>query len=59
MMLLKKPDKKKTSSKKWDSTIEVESDEKVWLDIDGESPGRLDARFEILPGLLKLKTCSI
>ena len=28
MMLLKKPDKKKTSSKKWDSTIEVESDEK-------------------------------
>ena len=36
--------------------IEVQSDENVWLDIDGESPGKLDARFEILPGLLKLKT---
>ncbi len=27
--------------------FEVQSDEKVWLNIDGESPGRLDARFEI------------
>ena len=36
--------------------VEVQSDEKVWLDIDGESPGKLDARFEILPGLIKLKT---
>ena len=36
--------------------IEVQSDENVWLDIDGESPGKLDACFEILPGLLKLKT---
>jgi len=36
--------------------VEVQSDENVWLDIDGESPGKLDACFEILPGLLKLKT---
>ena len=36
--------------------VEVQSEEKVWLDIDGESPGKLDARFEILPGLIKLKT---
>ena len=36
--------------------IEVESNENVLLDIDGESPGKLDACFEILPRLLKLKT---
>ena len=36
--------------------VEVQSYENVWLDIDGESPGKLGACFEILPGLLKLKT---
>ena len=36
--------------------IEVQSYDNVWLDIDGESPGKLDARFEIVPGLIKLKT---
>jgi len=27
----------------------------VLLDIDGESPGRLEARFEVLPGVLRLR----
>ena len=34
--------------------VEVQSSEDIWLDIDGESPGRLDASFEILPGRLKV-----
>lgn len=34
--------------------VGVQSSEDVWLDIDGESPGRLDASFEILPGRLKV-----
>jgi YegS/Rv2252/BmrU family lipid kinase len=35
--------------------VEVLSQETVWLDIDGESPGKLDALFEILPGCLKIQ----
>lgn len=31
------------------------SDETVYLDVDGEAPGRLPADFEILPGILNLK----
>ena len=34
--------------------VEVQSPDDVWLDIDGESPGRLDASFEILSRLLKV-----
>ena len=32
----------------------VSSEERVILDIDGESPGYLEATFEVLPGILKL-----
>ena len=36
--------------------IAVESDDgEVLLDVDGEQPGRLPARFSILPGALRLK----
>ncbi len=35
--------------------VEFESEEIMWLDIDGESPGSLNAAFEVLPGLLKLR----
>ncbi|HEY4716199.1 MAG TPA: diacylglycerol kinase family protein [bacterium] len=34
--------------------IEADSSEKVLLDIDGEQPGRLPARFEIIPSALKI-----
>jgi len=29
--------------------------DKIWLDVDGETPGQLPATFEILPGALALK----
>jgi len=29
--------------------------EPVWIEIDGETPGKLPAHFELLPGLLRLK----
>jgi len=35
--------------------LNVSSQENVILDIDGESPGYLDASFEILPKILKLR----
>jgi YegS/Rv2252/BmrU family lipid kinase len=35
--------------------LEAESDEEVLLDVDGEQPGRLPARVELLPGALRLK----
>jgi len=33
----------------------VEPDEDVLLDVDGETPGKLPASFELLPGVLRLK----
>jgi diacylglycerol kinase family enzyme len=33
----------------------LDPDAEVLLDVDGETPGRLPARFEILPGALNLK----
>jgi YegS/Rv2252/BmrU family lipid kinase len=33
----------------------VESDEQVLLDVDGEQPGRLPARFRLLPRALRIK----
>jgi YegS/Rv2252/BmrU family lipid kinase len=36
-------------------TLEATSEEEVLLDIDGEQPGRLPARFDILPGALRLQ----
>jgi YegS/Rv2252/BmrU family lipid kinase len=35
--------------------LEAESDEEVLLDVDGEQPGRLPVRAELLPGALNLK----
>lgn len=35
--------------------IALESDAEVLLDVDGEQPGRLPARFSLLPGALRLK----
>ena len=35
--------------------LEATSDEEVLLDVDGEQPGRLPARFEVLPGALRLQ----
>jgi YegS/Rv2252/BmrU family lipid kinase len=35
--------------------IEAESDEEVLLDVDGEQPGRLPVKAEILPGALRLR----
>ena len=35
--------------------VTATSDERVLLDVDGEQPGSLPSRFEILPGALKLK----
>lgn len=35
--------------------LKISSDEKVYLDIDGEQPGVLPATFEILPGSLRMK----
>jgi len=35
--------------------LEAESDEEVLLDVDGEQPGRLPVRVELLPGALRLK----
>ncbi len=35
-------------------TATAESDDDVLLEIDGETPGRLPARFEVLPGALDL-----
>jgi diacylglycerol kinase family enzyme len=38
-------------------TVEAEpvGDEPVLLDVDGEQPGRLPARIEILPGALRVR----
>lgn len=33
----------------------AESNEKVYLDVDGEQPGFLPATFEILPGMVRMK----
>jgi len=33
----------------------AESNEKVYLDVDGEQPGVLPATFEILPGMVRMK----
>jgi YegS/Rv2252/BmrU family lipid kinase len=35
--------------------VEAESDTETWLEIDGEPLGRLPARFECLPGALRLR----
>ncbi len=35
--------------------LSLESDAEVLLDVDGEQPGKLPARFSVLPGALKLK----
>ena len=35
--------------------LEASSEEEVLLDVDGEQPGRLPARFEVLPGALRLQ----
>lgn len=47
---------------KWDRTralrgrtVEVESDFPLLLEVDGEVPGQLPARFDLLPGVLRLK----
>ena len=37
------------------STLELESDEEVLLEMDGEVPGHLPARISILPGAIRLK----
>jgi YegS/Rv2252/BmrU family lipid kinase len=37
------------------SVVEAESDAETWLEIDGEPLGRLPARFECLPGALRLR----
>jgi len=37
------------------SWLEASSDDEVLLDVDGEAPGRLPARFEILPEAINLK----
>jgi YegS/Rv2252/BmrU family lipid kinase len=34
--------------------LEADSDETVWLNIDGEAEGRLPAVFEVLPGAVKV-----
>src|SRR5690606_10307306 len=34
--------------------VEIESDAEVLLDVDGEAPGRVPARFEIVPGAIEL-----
>jgi YegS/Rv2252/BmrU family lipid kinase len=38
--------------------ISARSNLKVLLDVDGENPGTLPARIELLPGALRLKTCN-
>jgi len=35
--------------------LEAESEQEVLLDVDGEQPGRLPVRVELLPGALRLK----
>jgi diacylglycerol kinase family enzyme len=35
--------------------VEATSDAEVWLEIDGEPLGRVPARFECLPGALRLR----
>ena len=35
--------------------VEAESEEVVRLDVDGEQPGRLPAKFEMMPGAIRLK----
>jgi YegS/Rv2252/BmrU family lipid kinase len=37
-------------------SVSAYSDEQVLLDVDGENPGRLPVRIELLPGALRLKT---
>jgi diacylglycerol kinase (ATP) len=37
-------------------SVWARSDERVLLDVDGENPGKLPLRIEILPGALRLKT---
>lgn len=37
------------------TVVEIESDAETWLEIDGEPLGRLAARFECLPGALRLR----
>lgn len=36
--------------------LEADSDEEVWLNIDGEAEGRLPAVFEVLPGAVQVIT---
>ncbi len=36
-------------------TLEAESDEEVFLEMDGEVPGKLPCRISILPGAIRLK----
>ncbi|PTL76099.1 diacylglycerol kinase family protein [Vitiosangium sp. GDMCC 1.1324] len=36
-------------------TLEAESDQEVFLEMDGEVPGRLPCRISILPGAIRLK----
>ena len=33
----------------------VDPSEHILLDVDGETPGRLPATFEVLPGVLRMK----
>jgi len=37
----------------------VDADDAILLDVDGETPGRLPATFELLPRVLRLKTCEV
>jgi len=37
------------------AAVEIESDAETWLEIDGEPLGRAPARFECLPGALRLR----
>ncbi len=37
------------------TSVEIESDAETWLEIDGEPLGRAPARFECLPGALRLR----
>jgi diacylglycerol kinase (ATP) len=36
-------------------SAEALGSEPIWLELDGESPGKLPAHFELLPGLLRLR----
>ncbi len=49
-------DRVKHSSAKMVTATPVDSNEEILLEVDGESPGKLPATFEILPLALKIRT---